>query len=151
MSSSILGSLTRLPGRLLKGSPLVALLLVAMFASAKPAHAQSNDTWKSVAIIGGSTAAGAYIGHRIGGTKGAYIGAAAGAATGYAIDRHRRQNDYYNNGYYGDNSGYYPNDGGYYGNNYPPNDNGGYYGGGPYGYPSGFRSNNFNARHSSRR
>lgn len=135
--SSISESSTNLVGKALKSSPLLLLLLIGMFASAKPAQAQSSDTWKSVAIIGGSTAAGAYIGHKVGGTAGAYIGAAAGASAGYAIDRRRRQNEY-NNGYYGDNSGY-GNNGPYYGNNYPPNDNGGYYGGDP--YSNGYRSN----------
>lgn len=143
MTCSIISeALSKFSGKALKGSPLLLLLLLAMFASARPAQAQSSDTWKSVAIIGGSTAAGAYIGHKVAGAQGAYIGAAAGAATGYAIDRRRRQNEY-NNGYYGDNSGYYGNNDGYYGNNYPSNDNGGYYGGAP--YANGYRSN-FNAR-----
>jgi hypothetical protein len=130
-----------------KGFTVIALLLAGMFVTAAPARAQSSDTWKSIAIIGGSTAAGAYIGHRVAGSTGAYIGAAAGAATGYAIDRRRRQNEY-NNGYYGNNGGYYgSNDpygnGGYYGNNGPYN-NGGYYGG-PGGYPSGY-GNGFASR-----
>lgn len=140
-SSSISVSFRKLCASAFKASVLLAFLIAAL-ASAQPAQAQSSDTWKSVAIIGGSTAAGAYIGHKIGGDRGAYIGAAAGAATGYAIDRHRRQAEY-NNGYYGNNSGYYGNNdpngnGGYYGNNYPP-DNGGYYGG-PAPYPDGYRS-----------
>lgn len=119
---------------------LLAALMVAMFASAKPAHAQNpGDTWKSVAIIGGSTAAGAYIGHRIAGTTGTFIGAAAGATAGYAVDRWRRNNEY-NNNYYGQNGGYYGNNGPYYGGNYPSNGNGGYYGG-PYGFQSGYRNN----------
>ena len=148
--SSISEWLTKLGSRALKSSPLLALLLLATLTSGVPVQAQSSDTWKSVAIIGGSTAAGAYIGHRVAGNTGAAIGAAAGAAAGYAIDRHRRQNEY-NNGYYGDNGGYYgPNDpyanDGYYGNNYPP-DNGGYYGGpASYPYPSGYRSNNFRSQ-----
>ena len=120
---SISESFANFAVKALKSSPLVVLLLVAMFASAKPAQAQSSDTWKSVAIIGGSTAAGAYIGHKVAGTTGAYIGAATGASVGYAIDRRRRQTE---------------SNHGYYGNNYPPNDNGGYYGGAP--YPYGFRS-----------
>ena len=140
----ISGSLKNFSVKALKSSPLLALLLLGMMASVTPAKAQSSDTWKSVAIIGGSTAAGAYIGHRIAGNTGAYIGAAAGASAGYAIDRWRRQNDY--NGYYGGNGGYYGNNGPYYGGNYPANDNGGYYG--PYGYPSGYQSN---ARANSRR
>jgi hypothetical protein len=144
--ASISELVKKLSTRAIKSSPLIALLLVAMFASAKPAQAQNGDTWKSIAIIGGSTAAGAYIGHKVAGSTGAYVGAAAGAAAGYAIDRHRRQNEY-NNGYYGDN-------GGYYGNN-SPYSNGGYYGNGPNGYPyaSNYEGNNYSAndRHQSRR
>ncbi len=150
--TSISGSLSKLSASAWKVSLLFALL-IATLTSVTPAQAQSSDTWKSVAIIGGSTAAGAYIGHRVAGSTGTYIGAAAGAAAGYAIDRHRRNSEY-NNGYYGNNNGYYgPNDpygnGGYYGNNYPP-DNGGYYGG-PAPYPNGFRSNNFKSSNSRRR
>ena len=113
---------------------LFAILLLATFIALTPkqAHAQyprypstSSDTWKSVAIIGGSTAAGAYIGHKVAGRNGAYIGAAAGAATGYAIDRRRRQNEY-NNGYYGNNGGYY-----------------GPYSNAPYGYPYGYQGQNY--------
>jgi hypothetical protein len=109
----------------------MALLLVAAFTSVMPAHAQSADTWKSIAIIGGSTAAGAYIGHKVAGRSGAYVGAAVGASAGYAIDRRRRQNQNYD-GYYGDN-------GGSYGNGYPYPGNGGYYGdsGSAYPYTSG--------------
>jgi hypothetical protein len=131
--TSISQFLVKLPARAIQYSRLIALVLVATVASAIPAHAQSADTWKSIAIIGGSTAAGAYIGHKIAGPTGAYVGAAAGASAGYAIDRRRRQNEY-NNGYgpYGDN-------GGYYGNNYPSG-NGGYYGSGP-NYPSGYPNN----------
>ncbi|MGE5111355.1 MAG: hypothetical protein ACM3JB_10895 [Acidobacteriaceae bacterium] len=113
---------------------LAGLLLLAMFVSLAPARAQaqSSDTWKSIAIIGGSTAAGAYIGHKVAGPTGAWIGAAAGGAAGYAIDRRRRQNEY-NNGYYGNNVPYGDNSG-YYGNNVPYGDSGGY-GNGPY-YPN---------------
>ncbi len=140
--TSISGRLTNSIVRVLKVSPLLALLLVGMLlTSSAPAQAQSNDAWISAAIIGGSTAAGAIIGHRVAGTTGAYVGAAVGGATGYAIDRRRRQSRY-NNGYYGDNGGY--NNGPYgdggYSNNYPPSDNGGYYGGG-YPYPARYRSN----------
>lgn len=122
----------------------IALLVLATFTYVMPASAQSADTWKSVAIIGGSTAAGAYVGHKVAGTKGAYIGAAVGASAGYAIDRRRRQNENYNSdypyggGYYGDNAPYpsdgYPNSGpgGYYPdsqNSYPyPSQQGGDYG-----------------------
>jgi len=141
--TSISEFLRTLPGRALKSSPLIALLLLATLTSAVPARAQSGDTWKSVAIIGGSTAAGALIGHKIGGRTGAYVGAAAGAAAGYAIDRRRRQNVDYNNGYYGDN-------GGYYGNNDPYYGNGGYYGN---GYPAanGYPGNGYSARSNRRR
>ncbi len=119
--ASISESLTKIFSKAIESSLLAALLLVAMCASVKPAQAQSSDTWKSVAIIGGSTAAGAYIGHKVAGSTGAYVGAAAGAATGYAIDRRRRQNEYnsYNNDYpYGNNGGYYGNNNPYYGNGY---------------------------------
>ncbi len=120
---------------------LVAMAMVAIFTlvAMQPAQAQSSDTWKSIAIIGGSTAAGAYIGHKIAGPTGTWIGAGIGATAGYAIDRRRRQNEYRNqSGYYDPNSGYYDPNSGYYGN-------GGYYGG-PYGgapYPgvSQYRSN----------
>jgi hypothetical protein len=93
---------------------LVAIVVAATFVSAAPAQAQVSDAWKSAAIIGGSTAAGAYLGHKIAGSSGAYVGAAAGAAAGYAIDQRRRQNEY-NDGYssdgpYGDNGGSYGND-----------------------------------------
>lgn len=112
---------------------LVAILLLVMLVAMAPRQAQAqsttSDTWKSVAIIGGSTVAGAYIGHKVAGRNGAYIGAAAGATAGYAIDRHRRQNEY-NNGYYGNN-------GGYYGNGAYPN--------GGYGYPYGYQGGNYNS------
>lgn len=151
-SARISESLTKFFSKALSCSRLAALLVIATLAAAVPARAQSSDTWKSVAIIGGSTAAGAYIGHRVGGTTGAYVGAAVGATAGYAIDRKRRQNEYnnygYNNdgGYYPSNGGYYPSNGnggyypndGYYGNNDPSYGNGGYYGG-PYG--NGFNAN----------
>jgi hypothetical protein len=154
-------TLTKLAARTLKSSRFVALAMVATFTSVamQPAQAQSSDTWKSVAIIGGSTAAGAYIGHKMAGSTGAMVGAGLGASAGYAIDRRRRANQYYNqtaydnSGYYGDNSGYYGgngNNGGYYGND-------GYYGGpadGGYPYPSGYQSNNYYGngnRYSSRR
>jgi hypothetical protein len=157
-------TLTKLGARTLKSSRFVALAMVATFTSVamQPAHAQSADTWKSVAIIGGSTAAGAYIGHKMAGSTGAVVGAGLGASAGYAIDRRRRANQYYNqtaydDGYYGDNG----NNGGYYGSN---GNNGGYYGndgyyGGPadggYPYPSGYQNNNNyygnSNRYSSRR
>ncbi|HXF14060.1 MAG TPA: hypothetical protein VN517_12965 [Terriglobales bacterium] len=133
----------KLSTQAMKSCRLLALGMVAIFTSMalQPAQAQSSDTWKSIAIIGGSTAAGAYIGHKVAGPTGAWVGAGVGATTGYAIDRRRRANEYYNQygdgGYYGNNGGYYGNDGGYYGNN------GGYYGGpgDGYPYPAGFQSN----------
>ena len=129
--------------RAIKGGGLAVLMLLAMFVSLTPARAQaqSSDTWKSVAIIGGSTAAGAVLGHAVAGRTGAWIGAAAGGATGYAIDRRRRQNQYNNE--YGYNQPYPNNGGGYYGNgqyypsNAPYDPNGGYYGGPGNGYPNG--------------
>jgi hypothetical protein len=130
-------------------SRVIALAMVACFGllAMQPAQAQTtSDTWKSIAIIGGSTAAGAYIGHKVGGTTGTYIGAGAGAAAGYAIDRHRRNNAYYNNQYAYDNSGYYGPSGPYDGNGAPYYGNGGNYGGSysnGYPYPAGYRSTNY--------
>ena len=108
-------SLAEIAARVFNGSRMIAIALLATFTlvAMQPAQAQSTDTWKSIAIIGGSTAAGAYVGHKIGGATGAYIGAGIGATAGYAIDRRRRQNESYNqadNGYYDPNSGYYGND-----------------------------------------
>ena len=129
-----------------KSGRLIALLLFATLASVAPARAQSpaiwqnTDTWKSVAIIGGSTAAGAYIGHKVAGSTGAYVGAAVGATAGYAIDRRRRQSQDYSNSDYPanngpSNNGPYGDNGGYYGNGDPNQQDGGYYGGSPDGYP----------------
>ena len=135
---------TKVGARVLKSSRLVALALAAAFTSVamQPAQAQSSDTWKSIAIIGGSTAAGAYIGHKVAGRTGAVVGAGVGASVGYSIDRRRRANEYYNqygdNGYYG-NDPYYGN-GGYYPGPYSGPSNGPY---DPYGYPSGFQSNSY--------
>jgi hypothetical protein len=142
MKTSI-SEVLRVSGRAVRGGGLVALLLLAGFVSLAPERAQaqspSSDTWKSVAIIGGSTAAGAIIGHKVAGRNGTYIGAAIGAGAGYAIDRRRRQNEY-NNGYYGNNGGY---NNGYYGND-PYYGNGGYYGNGnPYPYGNGYQSNSY--------
>lgn len=149
--------------RIFQSSFVAVVLITAMtLLGTRPAQAQNVDTWKSVAIIGGATAAGAYIGHKVGGRTGALVGAGVGGAAGYAIDRRRRMNQYnqygYNNGgYYGspdgygnggynggyyENGGYYGNPGGYYGNpggHYGPYDNGGY----PYssGYVSNRRTN----------
>ena len=144
--------LTKMTARAIKSSRLIALALIAAFAcvAMQPAEAQSSDTWKSIAIIGGSTAAGAYIGHKMAGRTGAVVGAGVGATVGYSIDRRRRANEY---NQYGDN-GYYGNDP-YYGDN-------GYYGGpdnapyggpyDPYGYPSGYQSNGYSAsRHFAKR
>jgi hypothetical protein len=152
--TSIAKTLTNLAAKAIKSSRLIALAIVASFtlAAMQPAQAQSADTWKSIAIIGGSTAAGAYIGHKVGGSTGAWVGAAAGASTGYAIDRRRRANESYNQDAY-NNGGYYPNDGGYYGDNSGYYGNGGYNGGpydnGAYPYPSGYQNNNY-YRNSSR-
>jgi hypothetical protein len=127
----------------------VALLAILTSMTIQPARAQTADTWKSVAIIGGSTAAGAYIGDKVGGSKGALVGAGVGASVGYAIDRRRRANEYNNRYAYGD-GGYYRTDDGYYGT-------GGYYGpydSGAYPYPTGYRSNSYytsSNRCSSRR
>jgi len=129
-------SVTKVSNAAIRRGRLVALLLVATFASVMPARAQSSDTWKSVAIIGGTTAAGAYIGHKVAGRTGTYVGAAAGAAAGYAIDRRRRQNASYNNDYGYGNGGQYPDNGGYYGNDNPYPDNGGYYSDSRNSYPS---------------
>jgi hypothetical protein len=134
-NASISELLTTSFAKAVRSSRLVAFLVVATMMSVVPARAQSNDTWKSIAIIGGSTAAGALIGHKVGGPTGAYVGAAAGAATGYAIDRRRRQNEYYNNDYYGDN-------GGYNGNHYPYSRNSGYYNDSRGEYSSDYQGNN---------
>ena len=147
--TSISEKVTQHVMRAIRSSRLVALALVATFASMalQPAQAQSSDTWKSIAIIGGSTAAGAYVGHKVGGRTGALVGAGVGASAGYQIDRRRRANQYYNQDAYG--GGYYGNDAGYYGN--------GGYDGGPYDdgmYPSAYQSNNYygtSKRFSSRR
>jgi hypothetical protein len=124
--ASISESPIKIFGWALKRGRWVAFLLVAAFTCVMPASAQSADTWKSIAIIGGSTAAGAYVGHKVAGTKGAYIGAAVGATAGYAIDRRRRQNADYNSDYPYPNSGPYP-DNGAYPDQYPDSANGGYY------------------------
>jgi hypothetical protein len=128
-------SFTKVVIRAITSTRFIALAMVAAFMSVamQPAQAQSADTWKSIAIIGGSTAAGAYIGHKVAGGTGAAIGAGVGASAGYAIDRRRRANEYYNQYAYGD-GGNYGNNGGYYRN--------GGYNDGPYdGYPSGYRDN----------
>jgi hypothetical protein len=128
---------------------LIALTMVVAFVSlaAQPAQAQSGDTWKSVAIIGGATAAGAYIGHKVAGPTGTWIGAGIGATAGYAIDRRRRENQYYNR-----ESGYYDPNNGYYGNSVY---NGVPYASGAYAGASQYRSNrysgNTNGRSCSRR
>src|SRR3569832_1088853 len=69
------GSLAERARRVITTSRMIALALVVTFTvlAMEPAQAQSNDTWKSVAIIGGATAAGAYVGHKIAGSTGAYI------------------------------------------------------------------------------
>jgi hypothetical protein len=135
--------------RVFDSSRFIAVVLLATFTlpTMQPAQAQSADTWKSIGIIGGSTAAGAYIGHKVGGSKGALVGAGVGASAGYAIDRRRRANAYYNQSGYRD-DGYYGSDGRYYRNDgyYGPYDNG--------EYPAGYRSNSYygtDYRCSSRR
>ncbi len=131
--------LTKRAIQAVRGSFFVALAIVAAFSllATQPAQAQNADVWKSVAIIGGSTAAGAYIGHKVAGGTGALVGAGIGATAGYAIDRHRRQNEYNNQYGYG-NGGYYPGPSGYYGGSYYP----GLYNGSAYppGYSANYRS-----------
>ena len=142
-NTRIAETLTRLAKRAIKSSRLVALAMITTFTSLAmqpAAQAQSSDTWKSVAIIGGSTVAGAYVGHKIGGSAGAWAGAAVGASTGYAIDRRRRANEYYNQ--YGDGA-YYGNNDPYYGNGGYGGYNGGPYEGGAYPYQSGYQSKNY--------
>jgi len=141
--------LGKLPARAIKSSRCVALAVLAAFMllAMRPAQAQSADTWKSVAIIGGSTAAGAYVGHKVAGPTGALMGAGVGASVGYAIDSRRRANEYNNQYAYG-NGVYYGTGGPYYGN-------GGYNGDpGPYAsaypYPSGYQSDNDYYRSSNR-
>jgi len=145
------GSLSELAGRVITTSRLILLSMILAFGSLaiQPAQAQTSDAWKSAAIIGGSTVAGAYIGHKVAGSTGAYIGAGIGATAGYAIDRRRRQNAAYNQGYYPDNgnNGYYDPNSGYYGN--------GSYPGGPYNsgaYPGGYpyQGNNYSGNSSRR-
>lgn len=143
--SRVSAGLSKLVDRTIRSSRFIAFAIVLSFTSLaiQPAYAQSSDTWKSVAIIGGSTAVGAYVGHKVGGSTGAWVGAAAGASTGYAIDQRRRANEYNNQAY---------NDGGYYGNG-PYSPDSGYYGGpgdgGAYPYPAGYQSNNY-SRSSAR-
>ena len=152
-----------LPGR---NTRLVATAVAAslIMLAIQPAQAQSSDYWKSAAIIGGSTAAGAYIGHKLAGTTGTMVGAGMGAAVGYAIDSRRRAGAYntYGDGSYGPDAQYGPYGGnatyggpyngpndpnagyngpyGPYGGNgpYGPSGNGPY--GGAYPYPPGFQS-----------
>lgn len=59
-------------------------------AKAKP---KTRSTKKSVAIIGGSAAAGAVVGGLIDGKKGAVIGAVVGGAGGTVYDRKTRKKD----------------------------------------------------------
>jgi hypothetical protein len=141
-----------LPARAITGSWLIVLAMVVSFtlAAMQPAQAQSSDTWKSIAIIGGSTAAGAYVGHKVAGSTGAWIGAGVGASAGYAIDRRRRENQYYNNQAAYENAAYYDPNSGYYGNAGPYGSSGygnGRYDGGPYddaAYPGTPRHQNRN-------
>jgi hypothetical protein len=140
----ISGLLSEVAARTITSSRIIAVVMIVTFTSLamQSAHAQSADTWKSVAIIGGSTAAGAYIGHKVAGPTGTWIGAGIGASAGYAIDSRRRANEYYSQSGYGD-TGYYDANGGYNGNS-------GYYGG-PYdGSALPYRSNNHSAETSRR-
>ena len=136
-----------LPAGAIKSSRCIALAILAAFVllAIRPAQAQSADTWKSVAIIGGSTAAGAYVGHKIAGPTGTLIGAGVGVSVGYTIDQRRRASEYNNQDAYG-NGGYYGTGGPYYGN--------GEYNGdpGPYAsaYPSGYQGDNDYYRSSNR-
>ena len=139
--------------RMVTRTRLIALAMLLAFTAVamQPAHAQSSDTWKSVAIIGGSTAAGAYIGHKIAGSTGTVIGAGVGATVGYAIDRRRRQDEYSQYGYYDPNNGYYDPNSGYYGNGgYNGPYNAGAYPG-PYGYQSNGYATNTSRQYYSRR
>lgn len=138
-------NLLKLAIRATKSSRFVALAIIAAFTTVamQPAHAQSSDTWKSVAIIGGSTAVGAYVGHKIGGGTGALVGAGVGASVGYEVDSRRRSGQYYNQA--SNDGGYYPSNGGYVGNGSYGNGgpDGGYNDGGAYPYPAGYQSNNY--------
>lgn len=135
VNKGLFAGAVKICSRGIRFSHWIAIAILAAFTTLgiQPAQAQapSSDTWKSVAIIGGSTAAGAYIGHRVAGPTGTWVGAGLGAATGYAIDRRRRQNEYYNGPYAdnGYNPGPYDNAGPYYGNGgpYGPPPNGGAY------------------------
>src|SRR4051794_4375237 len=100
--TSISGSLSAFAARLITRNRLIAMAVVVAFTTVamQPAQAQASDTWKSAAIIGGATAAGAYVGHKVAGPTGTWIGAGVGASVGYAIDRRRRQNQVYNQGAY---------------------------------------------------
>jgi uncharacterized protein YcfJ len=53
-------------------------------------HARKEAKKKSVERIGGGAVGGAVIGGLLGGGKGAAIGAAAGGGTGYAYDKHKK-------------------------------------------------------------
>ena len=143
----ISGSLSGLATRVITSSRLIALAMIVTFTSVamQPAHAQSADTWKSVDNINRYTLAGPNILKKNTGRTGALIGGGIGATAGYAIDRRRRANEYYNQSAYGD--GYYGPNGGYYGNS-------GYYGG-PYdgpGVPGGlqYQSNNYSGNTNRR-
>jgi hypothetical protein len=147
------GQLAKLSNSVFKSSSFITLAVMAAFIAVamQPAQAQSSDRWKSLAIIGGSTAVGAYVGHKVAGTTGALVGAGVGATVGYQIDQRRRANEYSQYGYYGDPGGYYGNNGGNYGDGGGYGNTGGYYGNGGYNgpsdggyYPSGLQSNHGN-------
>jgi hypothetical protein len=132
-----ISGLQNLTRKAIRSTRLIALAAAATFMgmAIQPAQAQNADYWKSAAIIGGATAAGAYIGHKVAGTAGTVIGAGVGGSMGYAIDARRRRNSAYNQAYaYGDQGQY---GGAPYGPNgqYDPNAgyNGPYSGNGQYG------------------
>lgn len=165
--TSVSEAVPEIAGRLFTRARFLALVMVVAVTTVAmpPAQAQSSDAWKSAAIIAGSTAAGAYIGHKVAGPTGTWIGAGVGASVGYAIDRRRRQNQVYNQGSYDPNGGYYPDpNAGYYpdpNGGYYPDPNGGYYPNGPYdasaypppppNYPGNYYSGHSSRRSSSRR
>ena len=163
--TSISERFTKLAARAIKSSRFIALAIIAAvtLGAMQPAQAQSSDTWKifpmrraGVVIAIGRpsfrsscciSAESTFCDYR--------VAALRRNAAGYAIDKRRRQGEYYNQyGYngYGDGAPYYGDNGGYYGNggNGGYDGNGGYngpYDNGGYPYPSGFQSNK---RHSSR-
>ncbi len=87
--TKISGRLSEFASRVVTPSRVIALALVVAFTAVamQPAQAQTSaDTWKSVAIIGGSTAAGAGVGAVLGGGSGAKRGAVVGLLGGTVYD-----------------------------------------------------------------